>query len=134
MISDILALYNFVNKELEQSSILKAFFSWDGSKITGDKEIKILLHRTTNNERCWFYEVLPYKNFIFTPFPTNPSVNLDFGAAENDKNPDSRYFRYVLSPLAKFTSGGEENVKVDFMVFGYIPEDLMNKISSSRSS
>lgn len=134
MISDILALYNFVNKELESASVLKALFSWDGSKKSGSKEIEIKLHGNPSADKHWFYEVVPYKNFIFTPFPTNPSVNVDFGKAGNDKNPDSRYFRYVSTPLAKFTSGGEENVKVDFIVFGYIPEDLMNKLSSNRSS
>ena len=134
MLSDILALYKFLNSELESASVLKALFSWDGSKKSGNKEVEIRLHGNPNKDKHWFYEVLPYKNFIFTPFPTNPSVNVDFGKVDNDKNPDSKYFRYVSSPLAKVMAGGEENVKVDFMVFGYIPEDLMNKISSSRSS
>jgi hypothetical protein len=132
MISDILDLYKFVSKELESASVLKALFSWNGTKKSGSDKIKIQLHGNPASDKHWFYEVLPYENFIFTPIPVNPSVNVDFGKAENDKNPDSKYFRYVSSPLAKVMAGGEENVKVDFMVFGYVPEDLMNKISSNK--
>lgn len=127
MISDILSLYDFLDKKLADASILKAFFSWEGTKKQGNEQIVLRLHGNPKVDKLWFYEVVPYKNFIFVPFPTNPSVNIDFGRAENDKNPDSKYFRYVSSPLAKVMSGGEENVKVDFMVFGYMPSDLMEK-------
>lgn len=128
MISDILSLYSFVNKELENASILKALFSWNGNRVSGSKEINIRLHGDPRTDRIWLYEVLSYKNFIFVSFPVNAGVYVDFGKLSTDMNPDSKYFRYVASPLSKFTQGGEENVKVDFVVFGYIPEDLITKM------
>ena len=54
MISNILALYNFVNKELKAESVLKALFSWNGSKTTWDKEIKIRLHGSPKKDWIGF--------------------------------------------------------------------------------
>ena len=128
MISDILALYQFVDKGLLNASILKGVFSWDGNKKNGSAEIAIRLHGNPQTDKYWFYQVLPYKNFTFVPFPTNPAVHFDFGIANSDKNPNADYFRFVSSPLSKVMSGGEPNVKVDFIVLGYLPEDLIDKV------
>ncbi len=128
MISDILNLYYFIDKKLENASVLKALSSWDGTRKYGSKEINVHLSGNPLSDKIWFYDIMPYKNFIFIPFPVNPGVNVDFGKAQNEVSPDSKYFRYVASPLAKFASEGEENVKVDFVVFGYLVEDLLTKM------
>lgn len=133
MISDILNLYEFIDKKLDKASVLRAYFSWDGIKKYGSDEISIRLSANPNKEKIWFYQITPYKNFVFVPYPVNPGINIDFGKQTDDKNPDSSFFRYVASPLAKFASGGEENIKVDFIVLGYIPNDLIDKFVGKTS-
>lgn len=127
MISDILALYDFIDKKLAKASVLKAFFCWDGTRKSGNSEITIKLHGNPNQDKIWFYEVTQYKNFVFVPMPVNPAMNFDFGKTPNDKSPDSKYFRFVSSPVAKFAKDGEENIRVDFMIIGYIPDDLLDR-------
>lgn len=127
MISDILTLYNFVNGELEKASVLNTLFNWKGERVKGNKEIEINIIPTKNRKDVWFYCVKPYKDFVFVPYPVNPSVHFDFGRINQEKNSDANYFRFVPNPMSIY-GGGESNVKVDFMVFGYIPNDLMDKI------
>lgn len=126
MFSDVISLYNFLDKKLANASILKAMFLWDGSRKSGNTEINIRVHGNPSTDHTWFYEVTPYNDFVFVPFPVNPSVNIDFGKANTENVPNANFFRYVSSPIAKYASGGEDNVKVNFVVFGYKPDDLLS--------
>lgn len=127
MISDALALYKFIDEKLEHASVFSALFSWTADRKEGDDVIKVHKVLVSGKEHMWFYSIEPYKDYIFIPFPVNPTVNVDFGVSPGEKNPDVKYFRYVSSPMARYSSGGEGNVKVDFFVFGYKPSDLMQR-------
>jgi hypothetical protein len=127
MISDILALWNFIDKELDHASVFSTLFDAEGRILEGSEIVKINLHKAQQNSIIWFYEVVPYKDFVFVPFPVNPALFLDYGLLNNSSNPDAKLFRFVSSPLSRYSAGGEPNVKVDFMIFGYKPSDLMNR-------
>ncbi len=133
MLSDIISLYELLDRKLADASILKALFSSNGNRTWGDENILVRMSGDPMTAKIWFYEIAPYKDYIFVPLPINPSVNVDFGKAPDENVPNSKFFRYVSSPMAKFTSGGEENVKVDFMVFGYKAEDLLNIGANKRA-
>lgn len=127
MISDILALYNFLKDETTEASILSALFSATGDRIKGDEGIQVIKHAIPDSQDKWFFEVKPILDYVFVPYPVNPAVSLDFGTPNGKPNPDSRFFRFVSTPLSLYSSGGEPNVLVNFIVYGYSPEDLMTK-------
>lgn len=125
MLGDALALFSFIEKKVEENRIIQAHFGWDGTRISGSEWIKITVSCIPRQNKIWFYHIQPYGGYIFIPFPVNPEVNVDYGTAVDDTNPSVEFFRYVSSPMARFTLGTEENLKVDFFVFGYLPTDLM---------
>lgn len=127
MISDILALYTFLNDETTEASILSALFSDNGERIKGDEGIEVIKHKLPNSKDKWFFEVKKILNYVFVPYPVNPSVSVDFGTFIGNTNPDSRLFRFVSTPLSRYSTDGEPNVLVDFIVYGYSPDELMAK-------
>lgn len=126
MISDVISLIDFFDKTKHSVSTKSALFRWDGTKIEGDNEIQIVLSSDPNNSKIWFYKVKDINPYVFVYMPVIPSLFIAYGVASGEKNPDAKFFRFVASPMSKFTSGGEENVKVDFIVVGYKPKDLLN--------
>ena len=129
MIADVLTLWDFLEKRYDQYTVIHALFSWDFKRLNGDENIEVekIVHPT--DPAIWYYRVKPYKNYIFVPFPVNPAVNVDYGSVEGT-NPDSNIFRYVSSPMAYFASGGEKNLKVNFIVFGYEAENLIERVKA----
>ena len=130
MIGDALALWELFEKRRDEFRIKSALFSPDGTRIEGDKELMVRTH-TTSDERIWFYEILGPEKYVFVYMPVIPSVHLDYGTETNGHNPDAKFFRFVSNPLARFASGGDPNVKVNFMVFAYQPSDLL-RIGESK--
>lgn len=127
MISDILALYTFLKDETAEASILSALLSSKGELIKGDVGIQIIKHDLPNSQDKWFFEVKKILNYVFVPYPVNPAVSIDYGTFVGNTNPDSRFFRFVSTPLSRYSVDGEPNVLVDFIVYGYSPDDLMTK-------
>lgn len=128
MISDVLALWNFLDEQLDTASVFSALFDADGNRKGGSDLVKVKLIRSGPVDGpIWFYQVEPYKDYVFVPMPVNPALYFDYGQLNSSNNPDARFFRFVASPMSRYSSGGEPNVKVDFMVFGYKPDDLMNR-------
>lgn len=123
MIADILAVYNLIKETVDEASILSALFSFDGTRKEGDEAIKVKINKVSDSQ--WFYEIEPYEDYILIPFPVNQAVHVDYGLEHGSQNPSVKFFRYVSSPLSRYSQGGEPNVKVDFFVFGYKPSDLM---------
>lgn len=126
MISDILSVVKFLDEHLEKGSIFSAMFDWQGNRKSGSEIVKVKTHPLPDRDDTWFYEVEEYKDYVFIPFPVIPSVYFDYGIVRNSKNADARFFRFVSSPMSKYSVGGEANLRVDFMVFGYKPTDLMD--------
>lgn len=124
MIGDILAVYNFLKEEVDDAVVLSALFSDEGKRIEGDEKINVRILPVSEDK--WFYEIEPIDGYELIPFPVNPAVHVDYGTAKDSKNPSTKFFRYVSTPLSMY-GGGEANVKVNFLVFGYKPSDLINK-------
>lgn len=129
MLSDVLTLWDFLEKRYNKYTVIHALFSAEGKRINGNDKIVVELIPSTKPS-IWYFRIKPYKNYIFVPFPVNPAVNVDYGTLHDDVNPDSGIFRYVSSPMAHFASGGEENLKVDFIVFGYEVENLIERVKA----
>lgn len=126
MISDAIALYEFLRKHWDEYIVISAMFSHDGKFIAGDRRIKVKKIPVKGRTDMWFYRVDPLDDYIFIHFPVNPgAVYIDNGKLSGESNPDARLFRYVGNPLAHFESGGSPNVKVDFIVVGYKAKDLL---------
>ncbi|MEX0616275.1 MAG: hypothetical protein WD231_00515 [Candidatus Woykebacteria bacterium] len=100
MISDVLAVYKFLKETVEDITVIEALFSYDGILVEGDEVIKIRLHGTPGQDRVWFYEVLPYEDYIFVPFPVNPAVYVDYGKQNGKENPNAKFFLGML--LARY--------------------------------
>ena len=130
MLSDVLTLWDFLEKRYDQYTVIHAMFSWDGTKISGDNNFIVDKVPSSSDEAIWYYSVHPHKNYIFVPFPVNPAVNVDYGTQSGEKNPDSKFFRYVTSPLSIVMSGGEKNLKVNFIVFGYEADNLIERVKA----
>ncbi len=108
MISDVLNLWDFLEKRYDQYTVIHALFSWDCQRLNGDNNIELEKIIYPKEAAIWYYRVKPYKNYVFVPFPVNPAVNVDYGQLDGQINPDVNIFRYVSSPLSYFASGGEK--------------------------
>lgn len=126
MIGDALALIDFLKKHWTEYSVKSALFSSDGSRIEGDNFIVVDKIPVQDNEKMWFYKVREQPEYEFVYMPVIPSLHIDYGQIHGTQNPDSKVFRFVGNPMAKFTSGGEPNVLANFIVLGYKPKDLLS--------
>lgn len=126
MLGDVIALLDLVLKSKDKFDTKSALFSWDGSRLEGDTEI-VVKKIKTNNEKIWYFLVNELKDYEFVYMPVIPSVYVDNGVLKDEINPDARLFRFVGNPMAKFTTGGEPNLKANFIVVGYKPKSILQK-------
>lgn len=131
MISDVLSLIEYLQKHYDKYKIVSAFFDWDAKKIEGSDLVEVIKIPSSNNGQ-WFYTVKEVDGYVFVFMPVIPSVHIDFGTATGEINPESKFFRFVGNPFSSVISGGNNNVKVKFIVVGYKPKDLL-KISEENS-
>ncbi len=125
MISDAIALYELLSKKWEQYKIISALFRWDGTRVEGDERIEIDVHRAEDG--TWHYSVKEVPEYVFIRIPVNAGGVLEkAGTVSGEKSADTRYFRYIPVPDGRIYGGTIQNVKVDFMVFGYRPKDLLH--------
>lgn len=129
MIADALALIDFLKKNKDQYVTKSALFQWDGAHLEGSKEVEIEIIRFQEPEKAnqWFYRVKPKEGYVFVHMPLIPgAVHVDNGQLVSDTNPNAEIFRYVGNMFSAVMSGGNPNVKTNFIVVGYRPKDLLN--------
>ena len=126
MISDALALIEFLKKHWTEYSVKSALFSSDGSRVEGDTFIEVDRIPMDGNDKIWFYKVREKFEYEFVYMPVISSLYIDYGQIHGTTNPDAKVFRFVGSPLARFAGGGEPNVLANFIVVGYKPKDLLS--------
>lgn len=115
----------FLRSHYTEYSVKGALFNPDGDLLKGDKSI-VVEKIATGKDEIWYYRVRPVDGYEFIYMPVIPSVSIDFGTLEGQKNPDANIFRFVPNPMAYFTSGGMQNVRTNFIVFAYKPEQLLS--------
>lgn len=125
MISDAIAIYELLQKKWGEYKVISALFKWDGSRSYGDEKIVITKHDAEDGS--WFYSVNELDDYVFIRIPINASCVIERpGTVPGDKSADSKYFRYIAVPDGHIYGGTLPNVRVDFMVIGYKPKDLLN--------
>lgn len=121
MISDVLALLAFFNKMKSEAAIKVAHFDGNGQKISGDVDVNVTAHRTPDGAMS-FFEVNPLDGYTFLRFPVNPGgVVEDLGVVAGKQV--ATHFRYVASSVV--STGGQQNVFVPFIVYGYKTKALI---------
>jgi hypothetical protein len=124
MISDAITLIEFLQKHKREYQTKSALFTWDGTRKEGSNQLEVQIIKATD-ARVWFYKVKELEGFVFVYSPVIPTLYIDYGQLQGSNNPQADVFRFVGNPLAKFTSGGEPNVKADFIVVAYRPKDFL---------
>ena len=126
MISDALAVYNLLREIHGKAKILAALFDPDGSRLEGDDQISVEVHRESDDSDVWWYEIKPLDDYEFIRIPVNVSAVVEsLGQIEGKPGRDADYFRYVPVPDGRIR-GKLPSVRINFMVFGYRPKDLLS--------
>ena len=125
MIADAITLIEFLKKYWEQYSVISALFDWKGQKIEGDERIAVERIIADGSENKWFYKIKELEEYVFIYMPVIPTVYVDYGMKIGEQNPNAKFFRFVGNIFSSVISGGNSNVKVDFIVVGYKPKDLL---------
>ena len=124
MIADAIAILNELKAHYDEWGVRNALFDWQGNRIEGDDDLRVEVTRDATRDDCWFYHVHGPKGYEFVHMPVVAGVYPDYGHPAGSKNADARFFRYVPTPLSS-AMGGNPNVKVNFVVFGYPPKALL---------
>lgn len=121
MISDVLSLLEFLNKMKSTASMKVAHFDGKGQKLRGDHDVNVVVHQVPD-KKIFFFEVQSLENYTFLRFPVNPGGVVEDLALANDEL-NSNYFRYVSA--STISTGGQKNVIVPFIVYGYLTKTLL---------
>lgn len=125
MISDVIAFIELVHKISEKFKIISTLFSWDGKRIEGDEKIQVEKH--DQEDGTWYYSIKDLDDYIFIRMPVNMSGVIErVGQVPGENSSDSKYFRYLPVPDGTIRGSPIPNVKVDFIVIGYKPKDILN--------
>ncbi|HSW37610.1 MAG TPA: hypothetical protein VLG37_04565 [Candidatus Saccharimonadales bacterium] len=127
MISDALALIEFLQKNKAKYDTLSALFNAEGDKIEGSQELELEILQVKGTPEVWFYKVKPLPDYVFMTMPV-VSCYTDYGTELGRQNPTSDFFRFVANPLSNFTSKPVGNLKVNFSVIAYKPKQLLDKL------
>ena len=125
MISDALALWEYLKKQNADVNTFKALFNWEGQKIEGDNILTVEKITVSDSQDVWYYKINSPEGYVSIPIPVNPNVYQDFAHIDSSPNQDINYFRFVSTPLSSVMSGGTNNILVNFMVFSYRPDILL---------
>ncbi len=123
MISDALALIEFLKKHYDEYHVLSALFDSEGKRTEGDSELEVE-KIPSGREGRWFYRVKGLEGYVFVHMPVVAGLYPDYALAGEGPNTDATLFRYVNTPLSS-AQGGVANTLVDFIVYGYRPKDLL---------
>ena len=124
MISDAIALIELLKKHYEEWKVLSALFDWQGNRIEGDTQLEVERIPEQRRPDVWFYRVKGPEDYVFVHMPVVAGLYPDYALAGGGPNTDANYFRYVNTPLSSFSKGAS-NTRVNFIVYGYRPKDLL---------
>jgi hypothetical protein len=124
MIGEVISLIDFLRRNYQEYSTKSALFDYEGKKKEGDDLIEVE-RINTDKPHIWFYKVKEKDEYVFIYMPVIPALYIDYGTHSGTTNPNSNIFRFVGSPMASFSSGGEANVISDFIVVAYKPKELL---------
>ena len=124
MISDALALIEFLKKHYDEYHVLSAFFNSEGRRKEGDSELEVQKVPVKDRVGIWFYRVKGPEGYVFVHMPVVAGLYPDYALAGEGPNTDATLFRYVNTPVSS-VQGGAANTLVDFIVYGYRPKDLL---------
>ncbi len=62
MISDALALIEFLRKHYEEWKVLSILFDWKGKRIEGDSELRVEITPDPKRKDVWFYHSTALNN------------------------------------------------------------------------
>ena len=124
MIGDFLALIHELKAHYDEWWVVSALFDWKGNRIEGDKKLNIKIQKDPSRNDCWFYRPEGPERYVFVHMPVVPGVYPDYPLVGGTSNADTAFFRYVPTSLSS-VMGGNANVKVDFIVYGYPPKALL---------
>lgn len=125
MISDALALWEYIKKQNADVNTFRALFNWEGQIIEGDNILSVEKITVPDSQYVWYYRINSPEGYVSIPMPVNPNVYQDFAMTDGSPNQNIDYFRFVSTPISSVMSGGANNVLVNFMVFSYRPDILL---------
>ncbi len=81
----------------------------------------------------WWFSVKENPEYVFLRMPIIESCAHELvGRLKEEKNPDSRYWRWVAPvPPGAIVGGDHPNLKANFIVVGYRPKALIKHFSST---
>ena len=121
MISDVLALVDFIKKTQAEWNVKVAHFDGSGVKIHGDNDVNVTV-RTTPNANMFYFEVITIDGYTFLRYPVNPGGVIEDLAPLTDGTFSSTIFRFIRE--GRLSASGHTNVRVPFIVYGYKTEAL----------
>ncbi len=116
MISDVLALVDFVNRLADQAAIKVAYFDGDGTKISGDPDVNVDVI-STNVSTTWYFKVQTVAGYEFLRYPIHPEGVIEQNGKLTDQTYDASIFRYI--PAGRMSATGFANVRTPFVIHGY---------------
>ena len=121
-------------KDISDTNVISAFFRWDGVRVEGSERIEIEKHPQEGQDDIWWLSVKEVPEYTFVRMPVIEScVQEIVGQMEGEKNPDTRFWRWIPQARSGVIVGGQytpPNVKVDFLIIGYRPKALIKHFSS----
>jgi len=119
---------------IRDSNVISALFRWDGTRIEGSEKIEIEKHPKEGQDNIWWFSVKEVPEYTFVRIPVIESCVQELaGLVGGEKNPDTRYWRWVAQERRGVIVDGQyepPNLKVDFLVVGYRPKALIKHFSS----
>ena len=129
---DIFQFLQFL-KGIVGTDIISAYFRYDATKVEGDSDIEVELHKSENDEVFWF-NVKPKDAYVFVRFPLNSAgCEEEIGTLSENPLPNPNYWRWVQSARSGTIVGGNSsnlNAQVDFVVVGYKPKAVIKYLTS----
>ena len=124
---------------IADSSVISAYFKWDGSRIEGSDKIEV--ERIFEDEAphemdgMWWFSVKEVEDYAFVRMPLVESGLDELLGWAGGVMADARYWRWIARPQTGTFVGGKwlvvpPNVKVDFIVVGYKPKALLEHFKS----
>ena len=124
-------------KKLTGSKPIAYFFEWDGSEVKrvhGSEHVEIETHPDKEATSVTWFSVKEKDDYTFLRFAVIESAVQELlGQVPGEESPDTRYWRWVARPKEGVVVGGNyvaPNVKLQFVVIGYRPKELIDAISS----
>lgn len=123
MISDALALIDFIKRTHAEWSVKIAHFDGSGQKINGDTDLLMQVHNTAT-VGIFYFQVTPITGYTFLRYPVNPGGVIEDLGSLTDGTFTSEYFRFIRA--GRLSATGHLNVRVPFIIYGYKTETLLD--------